>query len=251
MKLKIDLLKILFKHILVFAFLLIGFQIKAEAEVDVPTDSIEAWDNSFVDYRHASADTIAYYKQLPEYDYNEVKQTESLLDKFLKWLASLLFSGNGASWTGWILIVLAVFALLAIIIRLFGIPIKGLFVFSRSTKVTELNFSTGSGDLENENLDKLLKGFIDGQAYREATRTLFLMTLRQLNRNQLIKWSIWKTDREYYYELKDEKLKAEFLKAIRQYEYIWYGKFTPEKEYFEKVRLQFSELKQSIAAVKN
>ncbi len=224
---------------------------KAEREEYAPADSIEAWDNSVVDYRQASADTIAYFKQLPEYDYNEVKKTESLLDKFLKWLALLLFTSSGASWTGWILVVLAVFALLAIVIRLFGIPIKGLFVFSRSTKVTELNFSTGSGDLESENLDKLLQSFIEGQAYREATRILFLMTLRQLNRNHLIKWSIWKTDREYYYELKDEQLKAEFIEAVRQYEYIWYGKFTPEKEYFERVNLQFAQLTKSIATVKN
>nr|WP_321450138.1 hypothetical protein [uncultured Carboxylicivirga sp.] len=221
-------------------------------KVSIASDSnIESWDNSVVNYRHPSTDTIAYYKQHPDYNYNETEKAESLLNRFLRWIAQFLMVDGHASWIGWAFLALAIFALLAIIIRLFGIPIKGLFVFSRSTKVTELSFTSGVNDIESENLEKILADFINAGAYREATRILFLISLRQLNRNKLIKWNIWKTDREYYYELKDEKLKAEFLSVIRSYEYIWYGKFTPEKERFEEVNEQFNHLTSTIKSVNN
>lgn len=240
-----------YKYILTALCLIIGFFLKAETENIALNDSIEAWDNSAVDYRHPSADTIAYYKQLPEYSYVEIQEPESIWQKLWNWLMSLLIVGGYMSWIGWLILVLAVLALLAIIIRLFGIPIKGLFIFSRSTKVTDLNFSSGDGDLEGENLEELLKNFISGGAFREATRVLFLLALRQLNRNKLIKWHTWKTDREYYYEIKDEKLKADFLNVMRQYEFIWYGKFNPESDHFIQLNKQFEQLSRNIETINN
>nr|WP_321406901.1 DUF4129 domain-containing protein [uncultured Carboxylicivirga sp.] len=244
-------MKIHFKYILVFVLLLSGFQLKAETDSLALNGSIEAWDNTAVDYRHPSQDTITYYKQHPDYNYIEKETTESLLDRFWRWLLSLFVNKGTTTLFGWAILVLSIFALLAIVIRLFGIPIKGLFVFARSTKVTDLTFTSVNGDLESENLEKILESFINSGAYREATRILFMMTLRQLNRNKLIKWSIWKTDREYYYELKDQDLKAEFLDIMRQYEYVWYGKFMPEVEYFRQLENRYHKLMHHIQSHKN
>lgn len=223
--------------LLLASFLLFSFCLTAE-EHNVESDSIEAWDNSKVDYRTPPTDTIAYYRAHPEYQYDLAKEPESVFSKILRWLASYLtVSGEGATALGWFLIVAAVIALLLLIIKLAGIPVKGLFVFSRSTKVSQLNFGQQNENIEEQKLDNMLKVFINNKAYREATRVLFLQALRSLNRKGLIQWNVFKTDREYYYELKEEHLKASFLDIIHNYEFVWYGKF-------EVTEMEFNQLKE-------
>ncbi|MCU4176283.1 DUF4129 domain-containing protein [Carboxylicivirga sp. N1Y90] len=236
-------------YLLFSLFLIFACLWSAEANTSAPNDSIQAWDNSVVDVRTPSADTIAYYKQLSEYQYEPLNQEPSLWDRFWAWVRSMLFSGDADySWVSWLILVVAVLALLAIVLKLIGIPIKGLFVFSRSTKVTDLAFASGTMDLEQENLEKLFKKYHSLEAYREATRILFLLALRQLNRQSIIKWNSWKTDREYYYEITNTELKQNFLNVMRHYEYIWFGKFEPSSEQYKKVKNQFDELMIQIKA---
>lgn len=222
----------------------------AETAIWAQEDSIDAWDNSIVDVRMPSSDTIAYYKQLAEYQYEPIKMEPSLWDRFWAWVRSLFGRGEADySWLSWFVLAIAVSALLAIILKLIGIPIKGLFVFSRSTKVTDLAFSSGTMDLEQEDLEKLFKKYHSLEAYREATRILFLLVLRQLNRQSIIKWNNWKTDREYYYEITNNELKQSFLNVMRHYEYIWFGKFEPSSNQYIQVKTQFDELMIQIKAV--
>ncbi|MCU4154827.1 hypothetical protein J1N10_02495 [Carboxylicivirga sp. A043] len=231
----------LLRLLLLSGILLISLLIKAENGTAV-SDSIEAWDNSKVDYRTPSADTIAYYRALPEYQYDLAKEPESVFSKILRWLASYLtVSEGGASALGWFLIIAAVIALLFLIIKLAGIPIKGLFVFSRSTKVSQLNFGQQNTDIEEQNLDNMLKVFINNKAYREATRVLFLQALRSMHRKGFIQWNAFKTDRQYYFELKEEHLKTSFLDIIRNYEFMWYGKFEITETEFTRLKEGFNQ----------
>ncbi|MCG8580346.1 MAG: DUF4129 domain-containing protein [Bacteroidales bacterium] len=231
----------LFRLIIIVCTLLFSPAVKAEEVIAVP-DSIEAWDNSFVDYRTPTTDTIAYYRALPEYQYDLAKEPESVFSKIMRWLASYItVSGEGATVLGWFLIIAAVIALLLLIIKLAGIPVKGLFVFSRSTKVSQLNFGQQNTNIEEQKLDKMLTVFINNKAYREATRVMFLQTLRSLNRKGFIQWNAFKTDRDYYYELKEDHLKQGFLNIIRHYEFVWYGKFEISEADFEQLKNGFNQ----------
>jgi len=228
------------KFLLAFLFIIFSFSIRADESVSAVADTIESWDNTIIDYRCASVETMDYYKARPEYKYDLVKEPESLLSRVLKWLAShFKVSDEGVTIFGWILLSLAILGLLLLIIQLTGIPIKSLFVFSKSTKVTQLKFGQSLVDLEKEKLDEMLTLYINSQAFREATRVLFLLTLRLLNRKNLIKWNAYKTDREYFYEIKESSLKDLFLNIIRQYEFIWFGKFDIIEEEFNSVKNDF------------
>ncbi|WP_430815830.1 DUF4129 domain-containing protein [Carboxylicivirga sp. RSCT41] len=227
--------------ILLLSILLLSFDLKAEEYIAAP-DSIEAWDNSIIDARTPTTDTISYYRSLPEYTYDLAKEPESVFAKILRWLASYLtVSGAGASALGWFLIIAAVIALLILIIKLAGIPVKGLFVFSRSTKVSQLNFGQQCANIEEQKLDNMLTVFINNKAYREATRVLFLQSLRSLNRKGFIQWNAYKTDRDYYYELKEDNLKQAFHNIIRHYEFVWYGKFQVTEGEFEQIKNGFTQ----------
>ncbi|MBK3517431.1 DUF4129 domain-containing protein [Carboxylicivirga marina] len=224
----------------IVTILLLAFNVQADGAM-LASDSIQAWDNSVVNYRCPSVDTVNYYRALPEYKYDLVKEPESILSKVLRWVSSFFtVSGEGITVLGWLLIIAAVLALLALIIKIAGIPIKGLFVFSKSTKVTQLNFGKSKANIEDQKLDNMLEVFINNQAYREATRIIFLQILRTLNRKGLIQWNAFKTDRDYFFELDDKSIKQEFLQIIRQYEYVWYGKFEISAADFEFLKANFA-----------
>lgn len=230
------------RHYILFLSLFIASCTFASAENMQSNDSIEAWDNSKVDYRCPSQDTISYYKGLPEYKYSNNKDTLSLWKKFWNWLFShISISGGTLNALGWIILIIAIAFVAYLILRIIGVPIKGLFVFSKSTRVEELAFGLNNDGIESSKLEKQLNQYINNQAYREATRILFLICLRQLNRKGLIQWNIYKTDREYYYELKNDDLKEAFLNIIRLYEFIWFGKFNITQIEFEKIKIHFDD----------
>ncbi|TAJ14634.1 hypothetical protein DMA11_04490 [Marinilabiliaceae bacterium JC017] len=203
-------------------------------------DTIPAWDNSAVDYRKPAADTITYYKQLPRYQYDLANDSESFWSRLWRFLGRLLMgTGQHMSVIGYILLGLAILSLLVFIIRLSGMPIKGLFMFSRSTPVTDISFSGDNYEIENANLDKQLELYIANGAFREATRVLFILCLRSLNNMNLINWKPWKTDREYYYEIKNKDHKQVFRQLILRYEYIWYGQFQVNDQEFYAIKAMF------------
>ncbi len=220
----------------------IGVSTYAQEDSTATIVPVEAWDNSIVDYRCPTQDTINYFKAQPEYQYSTNPDAISWWKKLLKWFLSLFRLGDGTlSLIGWIILLLGIAAVVFIIVKLLGIPIKGLFIFSKSTKVTQLNFGLNNADIESENLEQLLKVFINNQAYREATRVLFLLSLRSLHRNNHIKWNLYKTDRDYYYEVEKPQIKSSFLALIRHYEFIWFGKFDISEQEFSIVKDEFEQ----------
>ncbi|MBS2211708.1 hypothetical protein KEM09_09855 [Carboxylicivirga mesophila] len=233
------------KYLIVIIVWSLGLNTSAQQDSIVSVAPVDAWDNSIVDYRCPAQDTIDYYRAQPEYQYSVNTDALNWWQKFVKWLLSLFRIGDGTlSLIGWLFLLLGVAAVVFIVIRLLGIPIKGLFIFSRSTKVTNLNFGLNNADIENEELENMLKVFINNQAYREATRILFLLSLRQLHRKNIIRWNAYKTDRDYYYEVDDPEIKSAFLSLIRQYEFIWFGKFNINEQEFSTVKNEFEQFMQ-------
>ena len=230
------------KHYLILLIALaIGSLVSAQESID-SIAQVEAWDNSIVDYRCPSADTIAYFQSLEEYQYSTNNDLLTWWQRFLRWFFSFFRMSDGTfSLIGWLILILGVAIIAYMVIRLLGIPIKGLFVFSKSTKVTQLSFGLNNDDIESDELEKMLKVFIQNQAYREATRILFLLSLRELQRKSHIKWNAFKTDREYYYEVQNKDIKAGFLEIIRLYEFIWFGKLDINEVEFAPVKADFDQ----------
>ncbi|WP_439181709.1 hypothetical protein [Carboxylicivirga taeanensis] len=229
-------------YLVIILIVCIGIKIDAQIDSTQKVSTVEAWDNSLVDYRCPTNDTINHYKAQTDYQYSTNTDLLSWWQKFVRWLFSLLRYGSGdLSLIGWILLLMGVAALVFIIVKLFGIPIKGLFIFSKSTKVTQLEFALNNTAIDDEELEKMLKTFVNHHAYREATRTLFLLCLKALHRNSYIRLNAFKTDREYYYEVDNQQVKSNFLNLIKQYEYVWFGKFNINEQEFLKIQTNFDQ----------
>ncbi len=211
----------------------------------------EAWDRSYVDYRPASAENIGAYKQMSEYSYDRYKEPKSWWELFKQWLWSKIVQiGLRNNGVVYFLIGLAVLILLFVILKLLGVKISGLFIFTQNNKITNLNFKQGEEDIYDENLDKLLVVAIKNKAYREAVRIRYLLSLRHLDSADLIDWRPWKTNKEYYYELSLSEQKELFKSLVISYEYIWYGLFDVEEERFIEVETAFNQFEKLIGTKK-
>ncbi|WP_430810611.1 MULTISPECIES: DUF4129 domain-containing protein [unclassified Carboxylicivirga] len=227
------------KHLIIILFLTISSLTHGQ-HTDV-SDTVIPWDNTQVDYRCPAPDTMSSYKALSEYSYELNTDLLNLWQKFQRWFFSMLRLSNGKlNFIGWLILALGMAAVVFMVIKLLGIPVKGLFIFSKTTKVTDLNFGLDNAGFEDDKLEDLLQGFVEGRAFRTATRILFLLCLRELSRQNHIQRYAYKTDREYYYEIDNGVVKTAFFSLMQQYERIWYGKFNIGEAAFTHLRKEFN-----------
>jgi hypothetical protein len=86
---------------------------------------------------------------------------------------------------------------------------------------------------EKFDFDKAIGFQISRNNYREAIRLLHLKILRELEKYEIIKYSIDKTNRDYTREIKDGKLRSSFYILTGIYNRVWYGNYFLGREEFE------------------
>ena len=212
-------------------------------------DQPEPWDNSKVDLRIPDQDTIDYYKSLQVYQFEQEKKPESLWDKFMRWLSELFANSDSEiNWVNVTLISLAVITFTIIVVFLSGVRIRGIFALSRNVKSADIGFTAHTDDIHDTKLDELLRTYIESQTWREATRILYLIFLRELHDKTIIKWDIYKTNRDYFYEIESDQLKQDFHQIVIHYEYVWYGQFQINENTFN---LMQNRVNSTISNLKN
>ena len=78
--------------------------------------------------------------------------------------------------------------------------------------------------------------------YRLAVRFYYLLVLQKLSQKDIIDWQVQKTNADYVYEIKSEKLRKEFTKLTRIYDFIWYGNFDVNETDFLKAEKEFKQI---------
>lgn len=73
-----------------------------------------------------------------------------------------------------------------------------------------------------------------------AVRYLFLKTLKNISDKELIHFAADKTNSEYLGEMKSHKYFSEFGWLTRNYEYLWYGKFSIDSGEYSKLKERFN-----------
>ncbi len=222
---------------LIFILLVLnGISCYSQDQQDISIDS------SNLVYRHPSIEKMDAYKNMDEYKYDTYVAPESLWDKFLKWFLSL-FEGFGIqpNVIKYSFIGIGILLLLFIVLKLIGIKPSGLFIIQNDPKVTQLNFKQSEDDIYNQDLDDLLQLSIRNNAYREAVRILYLICLRHLDQTKRIDWKPWKTNHDYYYEIKNNSHNQDFKQLVTNYEYVWYGHFSVDHDTFTEIKQQFEK----------
>lgn len=228
----------LFKLVFLLTILVSQMSIISSNEINS-----EPWDNSKVNYRHPSKESIDRYKSLSEYQYETPESTNDFWTRLLNWLKRHFSLKDGeTNWLEYSLYALAILVITMIVVYLFGIKTKGIVGFNRKLNNGELYFSLEKEDIHNNKLDQLLSDFVAKQEYREATRILYLICLRKLNDQKIIEWDISKTNRDYYYEIKDQNIRDKFRSILITYDYVWYGQFHIDKNKFDEIQQDVSNI---------
>ncbi len=203
-------------------------------------EQVKPWDEGIVDYRQPPYDQIEIWKNSSAYRYDrEVKPVgfwAILWSYILQWFLTMSQSGN---WLMGLVIILGVGLVIWLLVRIFNVPVSGLFFLSRTRQKSDLRFMEGHLDLSGQNLEEMLVLYRNNKAYREAVRLLFLLYLQQLQADGLIRLNTVKTNQEYLREISNPAERVLFKKRMGLFDHVWYGQAPVSDEIYQKVEQAF------------
>jgi hypothetical protein len=152
------------------------------------------------------------------------------------------FKGFDASIFMWLIIAVAA---IAIILQFSGVHIGRLFTSGRIVK------GIAQEDITLENIhdipyENAIRQAIQAKNYTLATRLMYLQSLKLLCDKNLVIWHENKTNWQYVFELKNEKLRNSFRTITHIFEYVQYGNMPLNEEKFTVVQESFREFKMNV-----
>ncbi|WP_136073201.1 hypothetical protein [Candidatus Ulvibacter alkanivorans] len=119
------------------------------------------------------------------------------------------------------------------------------FFTRKSTMVAPLNIE--EEHIENIDLDTYISDALAQQNYRLAIRYMYLRSLKLLSAHSLIDWHYDKTNTDYYREIDNEQVKANFKKVSYLYDNIWYGEYDLNNIGFQSAKVDFDQLTKTVS----
>ena len=101
-------------------------------------------------------------------------------------------------------------------------------------------------DIFHLSYTKLIQNAEKGKDYRGAIRLMFLQTLKLLSDINAIHYQPDYTNFDYLQQLNSSKHHDGFFDVMRNYEYVWYGKFDISTEQYTAIKNKFLKLQHKI-----
>lgn len=101
-------------------------------------------------------------------------------------------------------------------------------------------------DIEDLDIDAMIKEAIANRDFRLAIRYSYLKTLKLLSTENFIAWSPKKTNSDYISEIDHPEIKELFRKVSYWYDHIWYGNFQLDEEKYTRAGKNFVELENKV-----
>lgn len=184
-----------------------------------------------------------------DFDYEPVIETKETTtwDRFWKSVSnffSRLFdfgSANGSLSGLEILIKVIAFGIIGFVIYLIVKVIinkEGQWVFGKNKKKITISEMVAE-NIHTIDFKEIVKKSKQDKDYRLTIRYYYLWLLKSLSDKEIIEWDIEKTNSDYLYEIKSEKLKDNFKYLSYIYDYSWYGEFDINENDFSKAEVAF------------
>lgn len=106
-------------------------------------------------------------------------------------------------------------------------------------KETVFSFSDMDEDIKGIDFSARIASALRENNFRLAVRWYYLKQLNVLNTKGLIHWQTYKTNIDYYKELKSPDHKSGFKNISGIYDYVWYGQYEISSENFTQLEDQF------------
>jgi uncharacterized membrane protein len=202
-------------------------------DLDLSYDSIKNW---------RSQDDYAYAKYLDSLLKNLKKEPEQKKEEIRPrggFLANLLGSGFFQV----LLWAVAICFVLFILYRLFLTD----GAFKRKSKAADNAANVEEEIITNESdFDRLIRQALQNSNYRQAVRYQYLRTLHLLATKGMVNLAPDKTNFNYVSEITNRSYQDAFAALTLNYEYVWYGEFDIDKNIYDKIENNFSNLNKKV-----
>lgn len=232
------------------------------AQADLKKDSISAeqfipkLDTSYIQKKSFDSEKLKEFQSSEDFIYEKVEPEPNMLQRFWIWMKESiktllrgLFEDIDPT-LGVLRSILKAFPYIILAIGLYFIIKYFVNVDPRSIvegkNESIVQFSSDDELLQREDLEDILSKAIQVQDYRLAIRFSYLIVLKKLRDQGIIKWQQQKTNDDYISELIDKDYKDEFIETTKLYDYVWYGKFEMNEPGFNNAQKTFKKLHQKI-----
>lgn len=180
---------------------------------------------------------LEQYLQSKDYRYDRPKpKGEELRDGLMAWLRSLFAPKSpegikrrrevNSSWYKYLLYTIVGVAIILLLSQ--TINFRNLF-YGRGAEA-KLVFAELEENIHEINFDDLIAYARKAGEYRKLIRLRYLKLLKELSEARLIEWRPEKTNAEYVQEIPDKRLKRDFARLKRVFDYVWYGEMSIDKK---------------------
>ena len=221
-------MKRLIKYIILFVFVCVGNVTWAE---EGERESSLSPDSSYV-LRAPKADFLEKYRKDAAFDYTtNIEDSASIWDWIKRWILERLFRikvSEGSMQTMDII--------LKIVLGLFALGIVYLLVRNRDKflfRGRKTDFSPeDSAEQEND--------------YVLAIRVSYSALLQMLDKKEVIRWDVSKTNQHYIYEIKNETWSCHFEEISRIFDCVCYGEFPVDETAYQNIKRYFTEFRKEV-----
>ena len=117
---------------------------------------------------------------------------------------------------------------------------------SSNKKIAVRKLISEEDDIDASDLEALLQKALQNKDYRLATRYYYLSLLKGLSDQKHIEYHKDKTNSDYLFELKDQKMRSNFSYLSYIYSYVWYGEFPVSKPKFVAIEKKYQSFLETI-----
>jgi hypothetical protein len=234
-------MKSFFTFIIVIACCFLETGLKAQDStkmLDSQNEQLVKYDSSKIELRNFDESAINELREDGNFDYIEIQEVEtySLWDRFWRWfweLYNAIFSNSTYS-TAFktTMYILCGTIIIYVVLKLVGIDARSIF-YGKSAK-KEIKSEILEEDIHEIDFDTRISQAVQTQDFQEAIRLHYLKNLKILSDQNLIDWTINKTNHDYEVEIKDESIKAPFSRITYLYDNICYGDFPINAESYSR-----------------
>lgn len=231
-------------RIALLLYFLIGSALFGRSQQDslAPSQSIQL--------RKFDQEKIAAYRSDPEYFYEreiirEPTPWERLKEWIYQWLRRLFGNEAGRFVTDNIFYVII---LLGIGIAIFFLSKGGLRKVFYGEPRSLAEVAVVQEDIRGMDLSAMIAEAEQQGDLRRAIRLHYLLVLRKLVDEGVLRWGPEYTDRNYVDQIKDSAMRERFTHTARVFQWVWYGHAEMDQARYEELRSWFLEFELAPAA---
>ncbi|HEU4717075.1 MAG TPA: hypothetical protein VFU15_04550, partial [Bacteroidia bacterium] len=122
-------------------------------------------------------------------------------------------------------------------------------VFSGKKKTAEkIDATLEDIDIHAIDYEQEISRAVSVKDFRLAVRLWFLRTLKKMTDQELVRYSIDKTNSDYYYELSGTPYQENFSNVSRVYDFVWYGEFEIDENKYRDAETKFEQVNRQLSA---